>query len=254
MVHGSSTEEALEAIVRRILERVYPELILLFGSRAAGTAREDSDYDLMLVMRDATGIEAVRRAASDALRAIGLSADVLAMSASEYARMQHDPGLLAYHVARAGRVLYSSGSVPQRTPRPDRVHEELPQEGLALWTRRADADLRIAEHSLASTDPAWDAICFHSHACVEKLLKALIVKSGAFPPRTHELRELLALQAPRLRNALGVAGACALLMDIWPRARYPDAPEPTPDEARAAIGAARTVHRVVRPVLPATSK
>ena len=37
-------------MVRRIVERVDPVAIYLFGSRARGDADEDSDYDLMVVV------------------------------------------------------------------------------------------------------------------------------------------------------------------------------------------------------------
>ena len=39
----------LKDIVQRIVETVHPTRIYLFGSRAHGNAREDSDYDLLLI-------------------------------------------------------------------------------------------------------------------------------------------------------------------------------------------------------------
>ena len=41
---------ALQRLVQVVLEYARPELILLFGSRAWGTPRDDSHYDLMLVV------------------------------------------------------------------------------------------------------------------------------------------------------------------------------------------------------------
>ena len=46
----------MDAIVRRFLERIGPvkekiEAVYLFGSRARGTERPDSDYDLLLVVK-----------------------------------------------------------------------------------------------------------------------------------------------------------------------------------------------------------
>jgi HEPN domain-containing protein/predicted nucleotidyltransferase len=231
-----SAHPKLERMVTAIRDRVAPELILLFGSRARGDAREDSDYDLLLVLRDDADVERERSAAYAALRDVGLSADVLASSVSDYQRWQHDPGFLDWLVAREGVLLYSAGNVPQRSPLPSRVREQ-PREGLELWIERAEQDFRSAE--ALSQSPVWDAVCFHSHACVEKLLKGLIVKQGVHPLRTHELRELLALQAREIREDVENVAACALLQELYPKSRYPEAPMPTPAEGRRALEAAR---------------
>ncbi len=42
-------DPALADVVRRIVDAVRPEQILLFGSRARGDHRPDSDYDLLVV-------------------------------------------------------------------------------------------------------------------------------------------------------------------------------------------------------------
>src|SRR5205814_1352426 len=101
----------------------------------------------------------------------------------------------------------------------------------------------------AAPEPVLDATCFHSHACVEKLLKALIVRAGTFPPRTHALDELLALQPAAVRADVEIAAACTLLNTLLPKARYPESPEPSPDEARRAITAAREVRQRLKPRL-----
>ena len=41
--------QATSEITRRIVEVVKPERIVLFGSRARGDAREDSDFDLLVI-------------------------------------------------------------------------------------------------------------------------------------------------------------------------------------------------------------
>src|SRR2546429_1929296 len=200
-------EPPRERIVDAIRDRISPELILLFGSRALGGAREDSDYDLMLVLRDGSDLERHRRDACDALHAIGIGADVLVRSVSDYQRRQRDPGFLDWLVSREGAVLYSSGVVPQRSAEPARVREET-REGLRAWIERAAEDFRIAEWSMAAADPATGAACFHAHACAEKLLKALIVRRGTHPPRTHALPELLSLHGPGIRGDTALIGAC----------------------------------------------
>ena len=196
------------------------------------------------MLRDGADVELARTRAYDALRALHITVDVLACTATDYERRQHDPGFLSWLVAREGRVLHSTGAVPQRSLG-ERVREGHPREGVAVWVRRAHADLREAELSLSAAEPVWDAICFHSHACVEKLLKALIVARGTFPPRSHNLRELLALQPSALRETVPLSRACDLLMDLYPRSRYPEETEPTSAEARVAIAVAREARRIL---------
>ena len=41
--------ELMEEIVRRIVDTVHPEKIVLFGSRARGDDRPDSDIDLLVI-------------------------------------------------------------------------------------------------------------------------------------------------------------------------------------------------------------
>jgi len=43
--------EALDWLVRRLVERFDPAAIWLFGSRARGDARPDSDFDLLVVAK-----------------------------------------------------------------------------------------------------------------------------------------------------------------------------------------------------------
>jgi predicted nucleotidyltransferase len=43
-------EELLQHITAKIVEKFNPKRIILFGSRARGEAREDSDYDLFIEM------------------------------------------------------------------------------------------------------------------------------------------------------------------------------------------------------------
>ena len=241
----------LERLVDAIRDHISPELILLFGSRALGDAREDSDYDLMVVLRDGSDLERHRRDTCDALHAIGIGADVLVRSVSDYQRRQADPGFLDWLVSREGVLLYSSGALPQRSTEPARVREKS-REGLRTWIERAAEDFRIAKMSMAAEDPATGAICFHAHGCAEKLLKALIVRHGSYPPRTHALPELLSLQAAALGDDAALIAACALLQALYPSSRYLEEPMPTFEEARHAFDSARLVRERLLPLLRLT--
>ena len=213
--------------------------------------RDDSDFDVMIVMRDGASVEPARAEANSALCALSLAVDVITRSVDDYLRYQSDPGYLDFMIAREGVLLFSSGAVPQLLHR--RVREEPTDEGgVALWLKRAASDMKIAEQILASSDPSVDAICFHAHAAVEKWLKAsFVLHARAFPPRTHELPDLLGRQPPVIGASAAVREACKVLRALYPKSRYPEAGMPTLEEARVSVEAARVVRDVVLPLLAA---
>lgn len=47
-----SEEVALAEIIRRLVEALDPQMIWLFGSRARGDARPDSDFDILVVAKE----------------------------------------------------------------------------------------------------------------------------------------------------------------------------------------------------------
>ncbi|MEK7757931.1 MAG: HEPN domain-containing protein [Planctomycetota bacterium] len=56
------------------------------------------------------------------------------------------------------------------------------------WIAKADGDFDIAQReSRRRGKRNFDAICFHAHECVEKLMKAVLVKHGVAPEYTHNL-------------------------------------------------------------------
>jgi predicted nucleotidyltransferase len=82
-----------------------PRVVILFGSRAAGGARPDSDYDLLVVMDvpDPAGPRSVpvRRL----LRGLGVPFDVIVYTPEEWAAFRQHPLALAHDIARHGKVL-----------------------------------------------------------------------------------------------------------------------------------------------------
>lgn len=104
-------DRVLAEIVRRLVEAYVPERIYLFGSKGRGDPGPDSDYDLMVVVREAKG--PVYRLAQDAhslLWDLGTAADVLVWSREEFDGRLHLQASLPSSIVREGTLLYESGS------------------------------------------------------------------------------------------------------------------------------------------------
>ena len=99
----------LDRIVQRIAEVLEPEQIILFGSRAQGDHRSDSDADLLVVMPDGSGNPAEQ--AAQALLATSprqLPLDVVVYPHSDFVQSlewQHD---VVIYAVEEGRVVYES--------------------------------------------------------------------------------------------------------------------------------------------------
>jgi len=103
-------EALLAEVVRRLVEAVDPDKIILFGSRARGDARSDSDIDLLLIK--ASNEPAHRRDARAyrAVGAIGVPKDLLWYTPEEIADWSPVKQHVVGHAMREGRVLYEKRS------------------------------------------------------------------------------------------------------------------------------------------------
>ncbi len=64
----------------------------------------------------------------------------------------------------------------------------MPSETVKEWIAKAEGDFTVACREMrARKSPSYDAVCFHSQQCVEKLMKALLIHLGVTPPKTHML-------------------------------------------------------------------
>jgi len=102
--------EKIDELVRRIVNQFHPEKVILFGSYARGTAGEDSDADVLVVMpvkgskrKKATEIDV-------ALVGIDLSVDVIVVTPEELERHKNQIGTIIYPAVREGKVLYEKAA------------------------------------------------------------------------------------------------------------------------------------------------
>ena len=98
----------LETVVERLKAEFQPEEIYLFGSHAWGTPTEDSDVDLMVIVKESSErpIRRMQRA-HHCLSGMGFAKDVLVQTRAEFDRYRHLKAALTHQIFEQGKKLYA---------------------------------------------------------------------------------------------------------------------------------------------------
>ncbi len=100
-------DEAIDEIVRRIVEAVHPDKIILFGSHARGEAGPDSDVDLLVIGPTDEPPTCRMRPVYRALRGLTTPKDVLWWTEEEVELWRDVPGHVIRHALEEGKVIYA---------------------------------------------------------------------------------------------------------------------------------------------------
>lgn len=103
----ASVERLIDKMVRRIVKKFDPEKIILFGSHAKGTARPDSDVDLLIVMPVAGSKRKMQLELRTALHDVRVPKDVIVTTPEEFAWRKDVVGTIEYPAATEGKLLYA---------------------------------------------------------------------------------------------------------------------------------------------------
>ncbi len=96
----------LSEVVDRIVRKFHPVKIILFGSWARGSAREDSDLDLLVVLPK---VEHTRKAAiqiGNTLSNLPVSKDVIVVTPEEIEKYGKTIGNILLPALTEGKVIY----------------------------------------------------------------------------------------------------------------------------------------------------
>ncbi len=224
--------EGVQRIASAAGSAVDARCVILFGSRARGDHRHDSDVDLAVVAAEAElGVQerydlrersraAAKAAAGERFRHI----DILIWTEAEYRAKKRSINHVAGRAWREGVVLYG-------------VHETLPGEEIVSELDNARELMRMARgQTRALLAMAFDEetfseniFGFHAQRGAELALKAWITLLGQRYERTHNVADLLAILAS---NGVGEAQPFAHLATLTPYAVkyvYEEIENPTMD-------------------------
>jgi HEPN domain-containing protein/predicted nucleotidyltransferase len=247
IAHPVTAEPVLGALTRALVERFHPDCIILFGSRARGDAREDSDYDLAVVI-DAERTRDLRMAMEAEVRgAAKVSVHVHLRRPGEIEATADDPGYVDWDIVREGVTLYTSPS------RSRHVRERRPgRSSVDAWLAMARVDLVMIENSLRGAEVPWTGIAFHAQQAAEKYVKAAIIARAVRPQRTHNLVELFDHLVSLSASVPDLRAECQRLTPFAIDTRYPDKEDELPavvdaETGERAVAAMRVIVAAVAP-------
>jgi predicted nucleotidyltransferase len=102
--------ELLEEIVKRLVENLHPEKIILFGSHAYGNPVETSDIDLLVVVSESNESRYRRaRKAYGCLWGLTAPVEIVVVTEEELKEMLQVSASLGYQAIHRGKILYEKG-------------------------------------------------------------------------------------------------------------------------------------------------
>ena len=104
---AQTEDKTLQLMVQRIVDAVHPDRVVLFGSRARGHARPDSDYDVLVIApsreRHLDRIGRLYRAVG----AVGAGKDLVWYTDEEAAEWRTVRSAFITTALREGKVIYA---------------------------------------------------------------------------------------------------------------------------------------------------
>lgn len=110
---GEPIASELERVVHAIVTSVQPDGVILFGSRARGDFRADSDFDLAILAPDGVLRRRIAMRAYESLAAVAdrsVAVDIVVLTPSIMAAERDLTGSVARAVSREGVFLYGSAA------------------------------------------------------------------------------------------------------------------------------------------------
>lgn len=231
----SLTADMLQSITQRLVEEFRPERVYLFGSRAYGVPRADSDLDIAVVLRrgeEPRHEDHVR--ARQVIGSIGCDVDVLVYAADRFDQRSGWRSNMEHTVRNEGRLLFGVDGM----------------NFCREWLNKGLHDYMAAERLMQGTTPLLGLAAFHFQQAAEKALKAYLVERNEPFEKTHDLR-ILCDTCSRIDAAFkGISLRAGTLTPYAVQFRYPGDPEATPEQVAEAYDTARAIWSFVLDRLP----
>ena len=101
-------EEAIERLVRSIVEIVNPLRVIVFGSAARDTWSPGNDVDLLVVMPAGTHRRKTEQELYRRIHSVGVPFDLLVATSEDLERHKDNVGLIYRNILAEGREVYAA--------------------------------------------------------------------------------------------------------------------------------------------------
>ncbi len=102
------TEQALQEILRRIVEVAHPRQVILFGSAARENMGPHSDVDLLVVVESPVHRRRLAQSIYCNLVGVGFAVDVVVVTSEDVRHYKEHPGMVIRPALAEGKVVYAS--------------------------------------------------------------------------------------------------------------------------------------------------
>ncbi len=96
----------LEHAIEIIVKVADPDQIILFGSRARGDAKQDSDYDICVIKSGISQRRKLTQQIYQSLFGVGVPVEIIVETPDRFNALKDNPFLIYREIARCGRVIY----------------------------------------------------------------------------------------------------------------------------------------------------
>ncbi|MFZ5821558.1 MAG: nucleotidyltransferase domain-containing protein [Chloroflexota bacterium] len=94
-------------VMRRILEASQPQRVLLFGSSVRGEFTQDSDLDVLVIVRGPVHRRQLAQKINRNLHGVGVPVDIVVATEEDVAQYGDKPGSILRPALLEGQVLYA---------------------------------------------------------------------------------------------------------------------------------------------------
>ena len=203
----STHDPKARAVAKAVYDALRPRSVILFGSRARGDFRRDSDVDLLVITDDDRVDKDAYMAACDAARAKSaelygvrslLGVDVVSMSAEKFRDCRRAKNHVAGQAARDGVDMNGEPIAPDV-----QTLDNMPDiRQRVINARRELRTLNI----LVDADADQEPIGFHARQALENALKGWISALNDEYGNTHDLANLAAIVRKHPEEEISDAG------------------------------------------------
>ena len=234
---------AIEEMAVRLRDEYGAEAVILYGSRADGSARPDSDVDLMIIKSDVPGTANERFREMNAVLSDvkeGYSLDTRLYTPEQVERTLARGDHFIQDIILQGQALYAGEDFARYIELAEKSYNMNPQDSEYPedWIETAEEDLEMSTILLESGHPRGAG--YNLQQAVEKFFKAYLIRQGWRLQRTHDLVELLDDVLQYDSDLEEFRSVCKLVTDYALAGRYPtsrdsDLPVMSDENVRAAL-------------------